>query len=81
MSILFCGVAWALALQLAFERLISIDLILYGASLLLEFVALAVLRFGSPSWSGPSAQATYRSLSAGSRTRSPDRLCALGFAW
>ena len=31
------GVAWALALKLPFERLISIDLILYGSSLLLEF--------------------------------------------
>jgi amino acid transporter len=47
-SILFCGAAWALAIQLPFERLISIDLILYGASLLLEFVSLAVLRFKEP---------------------------------
>jgi amino acid transporter len=47
-SVLFCGCAWALALKLPFERLISIDLILYGSSLLLEFVALAVLRFREP---------------------------------
>jgi amino acid transporter len=47
-SVLFCGLAWALALKLPFERLISIDLILYGTSLLLEFVALAVLRFREP---------------------------------
>ena len=47
-SVLFCGLAWALALKLPFERLISIDLILYGSSLLLEFVALAVLRFREP---------------------------------
>ncbi len=47
-SILVCGAAWALALNLPFERLISIDLILYGASLLLEFVALAVLRIREP---------------------------------
>jgi len=47
-SVLFCGIAWALALKLPFERLISIDLILYGSSLLLEFVALAVLRFREP---------------------------------
>jgi amino acid transporter len=52
-SILFCGVAWALAIQLPFERLISIDLILYGASLLLEFVALAVLRFREPELERP----------------------------
>jgi amino acid transporter len=47
-SILFCGTAWALALWLPFERLISIDLILYGSSLLLEFVALVVLRLREP---------------------------------
>ena len=47
-SLLLCGVAWALALNLKFERLISIDLILYGSSLLLEFVALIVLRLREP---------------------------------
>jgi amino acid transporter len=47
-SVLLCGLAWALALKLPFERLISIDLILYGTSLLLEFVALAVLRIREP---------------------------------
>jgi len=47
-SVLFCGLAWALALKLPFERLISIDLILYGSSLLLEFVALVVLRIREP---------------------------------
>jgi amino acid transporter len=47
-SVLACGTAWALALKLPFERLISIDLILYGGSLLLEFVALAALRVREP---------------------------------
>jgi len=47
-SVLICGVAWALALRLSFERLISIDLVLYGASLLLEFIALVVLRMREP---------------------------------
>jgi amino acid transporter len=47
-SVLLCGLAWALALNLKFERLISIDLILYGSSLLLEFVALIVLRIREP---------------------------------
>jgi amino acid transporter len=45
---LFCACIWALALTFTFERLISIDLVLYGASLLLEFVALAVLRRREP---------------------------------
>jgi len=52
-SVLFCGMAWALALKLPFERLISIDLILYGTSLLLEFVALAVLRVREPDLARP----------------------------
>jgi len=52
-SILFCGLAWALALWLPFERLISIDLILYGSSLLLEFVALVVLRLREPDLDRP----------------------------
>ncbi len=47
-SVLVCGLAWALALRLPFERLISIDLILYGSSLLLEFVSLIVLRLREP---------------------------------
>jgi amino acid transporter len=52
-SILVCGGAWALALKLPFERLISIDLILYGSSLLLEFVALIVLRVREPNLERP----------------------------
>ena len=47
-AILVCGAAWAMALGFSFERLISIDLILYGSSLVLEFVALIVLRFKEP---------------------------------
>ncbi len=51
--ILLCAAAWAMALGLSFERLISIDLVLYGASLLLEFVALAVLRLREPALARP----------------------------
>jgi amino acid transporter len=52
-SVLFCASIWALALGLSFERLISIDLVLYGASLLLEFVALVVLRHREPNLARP----------------------------
>jgi amino acid transporter len=52
-SVLLCGLAWALALNLKMEKLISIDLILYGASLLLEFVALIVLRVREPNLHRP----------------------------
>ncbi len=47
-SVFACGLGWALALSLPFERLISIDLILYGTSLILEFVALIALRLREP---------------------------------
>ena len=47
-AVLACAAAWALALPFNFERLISLDLILYGASLILEFVALVALRMREP---------------------------------
>jgi len=52
-SVVLCGLSWALALQLPFTKLISIDLILYGSSLLLEFVALVVLRIREPKLERP----------------------------
>jgi amino acid transporter len=52
-AVLFCATAWALALHFSFERLISIDLMLYGASLILEFLALVVLRFREPDLERP----------------------------
>jgi amino acid transporter len=52
-SVLLCAVAWGLAVQMTFERLISIDLVLYGAALLLEFVALVVLRVKEPMMARP----------------------------
>jgi amino acid transporter len=39
---------WALCLGLGFERLVTIDVLLYGMSLSLEFVALIVLRIKEP---------------------------------
>ena len=48
LSVALCAVAWGLAVRLSFERLISIDLVLYGAALLLEFVALVALRLREP---------------------------------
>jgi len=53
LAVLACAVAWALALRFSFERLISIDLILYGSSLILEFVALIVLRLREPNLDRP----------------------------
>lgn len=52
-SVLACATGWALALGLTFERLISIDLVLYGAALLLEFAALIALRTREPELTRP----------------------------
>jgi amino acid transporter len=50
---LLCGLAWALALKQPFDRRISIDLVLYGSSLLLEFAALVALRLREPEMTRP----------------------------
>ena len=47
-SIVVCAVGWGMALNLGFERLLQLDLLLYGLSLMLEFVALLVLRLREP---------------------------------
>jgi amino acid transporter len=52
-SVLACSVAWVLSLGLSFERLVSLDILLYGGSLLLEFVALVVLRVREPNLARP----------------------------
>jgi len=47
-AILVCAIGWAMCLGLGFERLVTIDILLYGASLSLEFIALVVLRIREP---------------------------------
>ncbi len=48
-----CAAAWALCLGFSFERLIELDVMLYGLSLILEFVALLVLRMRQPALPRP----------------------------
>jgi amino acid transporter len=52
-SIVALAIAWAFCLSLGFQRLITIDILLYGASLTLEFVALIVLRIKAPALPRP----------------------------
>jgi amino acid transporter len=47
-AIVVCATGWALCLGLGFKRLVTLDLMLYGASLMLEFVTLVVLRIREP---------------------------------
>ena len=52
-AIIALATGWAMCLGLGFERLVTIDILLYGVSLLLEFMALAVLRFREPELKRP----------------------------
>jgi amino acid transporter len=47
-AIIVLGIAWAASLGLSFDKLIMLDILLYGASLVLEFLALIVLRIREP---------------------------------
>ena len=47
-AILVLAVLWAPCLLLGFERLVTLDILLYGASLSLEFAALVCLRIREP---------------------------------
>jgi amino acid transporter len=52
-AIAVCAVGWALCLGLGFERLVTIDILIYGLSLALEFAALVVLRLREPQLARP----------------------------
>jgi amino acid transporter len=47
-AIVVLAVCWAMCLGLGFERLVTIDILLYGLALLLEFIALVALRVREP---------------------------------
>ena len=52
-AILACSAAWLLCLGLSFVKLIVLDVLLTGLSLLLEFVALVALRLREPALPRP----------------------------
>ena len=52
-AIVVCSLAWSLALGLGFERLLELDVVLYGAALVIELVTLVVLRVREPSLRRP----------------------------
>jgi amino acid transporter len=47
-AIIVLATCWALCLGLGFRRLVTLDLMLYGAALMLEFVTLVALRIREP---------------------------------
>jgi amino acid transporter len=47
-AILVCASCWAMCLGIGFKRLVTLDIMLYGVSLTLEFVTLVALRIKEP---------------------------------
>jgi amino acid transporter len=52
-AIVALAVGWAACLNLGFERLVTLDIFIYGLSLALEFIALVVLRIREPRLARP----------------------------
>ncbi len=52
-AIVALAIGWGLALNIGFERLVTLDIMIYGASLTLEFLALIVLRIREPQLKRP----------------------------
>jgi amino acid transporter len=52
-SIIACAILWALALQLTFVKLVVLDVLLTGLSILLQFAALVGLRIREPGLARP----------------------------
>ena len=52
-AIMALAIGWACCLGLGFERLVTLDILIYGLSLALEFVALLVLRIREPHLARP----------------------------
>lgn len=47
-SIITCSLAWSASLLLGFDRLVELDVLIYGCALLLSFLALIILRVKEP---------------------------------
>ena len=52
-AIVALAIGWAMCLGLGFARLVTLDILIYGSSLVLEFLALIVLRFREPNLARP----------------------------
>ena len=53
MALILCAVGWGMCLKLGFLRLVLLDALLYGLSLILEFAALVALRVREPALARP----------------------------
>ena len=52
-AILVCAIGWGLCMKIGFDKLLLLDTLLYGLSLILEFAALIALRVREPSLPRP----------------------------
>jgi len=52
-AVIVCAIGWGFCLKLGFEKLLIIDTLLYGMSLILEFAALVALRLREPGLARP----------------------------
>ena len=52
-AIVVCAIAWAAALQFSFTKLVLLDVLLTGLSILLEFASLVALRIREPELARP----------------------------
>ena len=52
-SVCACCAAWALCVGFSFDRLVELNVLIYGVSLILEFAALLVLRVREPAMPRP----------------------------
>jgi amino acid transporter len=52
-AVIVCAVGWGMCLKLGFEKLLLLDTLLYGLSLILEFAALVALRLREPALARP----------------------------
>ncbi len=52
-AVIVCAVCWGMCLKLGFEKLLLLDTLLYGLSLILEFAALIALRLREPALARP----------------------------
>jgi amino acid transporter len=52
-AVIVCAIGWGMCLKLGFEKLLLLDTLLYGLSLILEFAALVALRIREPGLARP----------------------------
>jgi len=77
-AILGCAVLYGACLELGFDRLVTLDVLLWGASLVLEFLALVLLRLREPD-DATSLSRAWRCSRHGAAWRCSNAVIGLGW--